>query len=107
MKLKMCKVCKKKTNHRTEEIDREYYYSVCEDCGRKIKKGKPRVRTVKLSDQYEDGVPGIRDEKRVHIHSYKFGNYPHCNIHGALLRYKNNIWRCIECGFAVEYEFEE
>lgn len=33
--------------------------------------------------------------------------YPQCRYHGALLAYKNHVYRCIECGWAIEMEVEK
>uniref|UniRef100_A0A6M3X5W7 Uncharacterized protein n=1 Tax=viral metagenome TaxID=1070528 RepID=A0A6M3X5W7_9ZZZZ len=50
----------------------------------------------KGTEQYEKGsIPTDHP-------NYCSHKYPHCKIHGALLAYKNNIYRCIECGWAIK-----
>lgn len=58
----------------------------------------------KPTEQHEPGeVPHISADPRAEFRTYDGKEYPSCKIHGALLRYEHDIWRCVECGFAVTW----
>jgi len=98
-----CGSCKEKTEHREEDIDESKYTIVCGKCGRIIKKQRPPKKRVLVSEQYEGDVPILYDEPRACLSLSGGKKYPHCVVHGALLRYEHDIWRCAVCGFAVKW----
>jgi ribosomal protein L37AE/L43A len=57
---------------------------------------RPKVFTQK-TERYAPGeVPTI------HENLTSQNGYPSCKLHGALLKYKGNVWRCETCGWAVK-----
>jgi len=98
-----CGSCKEKTEHREEDIDESKYTIICSKCGRVIKKQRPPKKRVSVSEQYEGDVPLLSNESRGCLSLSGGKKYPHCVVHGALLRYEHNIWRCAVCGFAVRW----
>ncbi|MHA1285854.1 MAG: hypothetical protein ACTSPB_00495 [Candidatus Thorarchaeota archaeon] len=98
-----CGSCKRKTEHREEDIDKSKYTIVCSKCGRIIKKQRPPMKRVRVSEQYDRGVPLLCDESRACLSRSGHKEYPSCVVHGALLRYEHDIWRCAVCGFAVRW----
>jgi len=109
MSLRYCKSCERKTNHaKVTEHGNQIYYLVCDECGKMQKKQSPPQKKIITSDQYPDGVLSIEKENRAYIKTpqcgVRFPPSPHCKVHGAMLRYEHNIWRCVECGFAVKWK---
>lgn len=44
------------------------------------------------------GMDSIRDGRVLLQHYRSMGRwYPHCKVHGALLKVSQNLWRCPEC----------
>ena len=59
---------------------------------------KPQMEKMwkKPSEQYGDWMPP-EIQPMLEIK----GGYPCCQEHGSLLCFKGDVWRCIECGWAV------
>ena len=59
---------------------------------------------VKPTEQYgKNNVPDLKEEKRACLMKFHAGKYPACKKHWALLCYQHDVWRCVECGFAVKW----
>ena len=101
-----CNNCQKKTPHaKVSAIGSHTYRLVCDLCGKITMKKNPPQKNVILSEQYEGEIPSITDENRAVIRTTNnCSPSPHCKIHGALLRFEGDVWRCIECGFAIKWK---
>lgn len=102
---RFCTNCNKKTHHAIVQKEGENHHClVCDLCGASVKKQNPKRRRRFLTNQYKDDTPPIlEDEDRAYLNTNESGSHPCCRIHGAMLKYQRSIWRCIECGFAVEW----
>ena len=56
---------------------------------------------TKKTEQY-DAVPELENQNKCHLN--KETNSPYCNIHGAMLCFKHNVWKCLDCGFSCHFE---
>ena len=101
--LRHCGSCKERTEHREENVSESKYIIVCSKCGRIVEKQRPPKKRVRVSEQYDGGVPLLSNESRACLSLSGGKKYPHCVVHGALLRYEHDIWRCAVCGFAVKW----
>lgn len=65
-----------------------------------------RSKPIKI--ERESALEDLKTSDKVFIKEYEFGKYPHCRIHGAMLKVNPNppIWRCSTvsyCGVGVIY----
>lgn len=62
-----------------------------------------RTKQDKSTEQYDE-VPKLEEQPLAFIESNNNVIYPSCKKHGALICFKENIYRCIECGWAIKYK---
>jgi ribosomal protein L37AE/L43A len=101
---RFCGQCKKKTEYTVTEEDNRLKWQ-CNTCHNHYFKQKPKEKMfVKQTEQY-NVIPELIDEPRAGlVNGTGVKPYPSCKIHGAMLCYEHDVWRCVECGFAVIYE---
>jgi len=94
-----CKCGHEEVEHVQTSIGRRLNCVICNKCD--IYRPDLDAKQKKFSKstvQYEHGkIP--KDNELMEIKQDR----PHCKKHGALLRYQNNIWKCINCGWSVEW----